>query len=133
MHPAGATAGSRTLDRMVHNINMVSDRVSDLILALEEERLSDPSGRSAISMLDTAAEVTSEAKALLPALVENARSAGATWADIAHALGHKDGISAPGDINPQQPVDDGEVMPPATGAGANRCHGGLPAGHYGCA
>lgn len=86
---------------MVHNTSSVNERVWDLITSIEDERFADPSDaaatkppRTAVSALQVATEVITEAKGTLQVLVQRALSNGATWAQVAKALGLKNASSA---------------------------------------
>jgi hypothetical protein len=86
---------------MVHNTSSVNDRVWDLIASVEDERFADPSDaastkppRTAVSALQVATEINTAAKAALQPLVDRALLGGATWAQIAKALGLKNASSA---------------------------------------
>lgn len=86
---------------MVHNMRGVDDRVWELITFLEDERFSDPSdttatkpSRTAVSALQIAAQIIAETKSTLQILVDRALINGATWAQIAEALGLKNASSA---------------------------------------
>jgi hypothetical protein len=86
---------------MVHNTSSVSDRIWELIASLEDEQFADPSDtsatnppRTAVSALQVAAHINAAAKAALQPLVDRALLGGATWAQIAKALGLKNASSA---------------------------------------
>lgn len=86
---------------MVHKTSSVNDRVWDLITSLEDEQYADPSDsratkppRTAVSALHIAAQIITEAKGTLQILVDRAILNGATWAQIAEALGLKNASSA---------------------------------------
>jgi DNA-binding transcriptional MerR regulator len=85
---------------MVHKMDS-GDRVLHLIEALEDEQFAEPSDtrselppRTATSAISVAVAVTSEVKDILQVLVDQALKNGATWAEIAKALGLANASSA---------------------------------------
>lgn len=78
---------------MVHRMDS-DGRVLQLIKTMEDELVSDPSdplselpNRTPVSALQAAARVASEVKDVIQVLVDEAITNGATWAEIADALG----------------------------------------------
>lgn len=85
---------------MVHNMDS-EGRVLQLIETLEDERFSDPSDaqsalphRTATGALQIAADVRTKINDIIQDLVERAIANGATWAEVATALGLKNASSA---------------------------------------
>ncbi len=86
---------------MVHNTDSVAERVRELIEAVEDEHYSDPSDtlsgyppRTATSALEVAADVRATINEIIQHLAERAIANGATWAEVARALGLKNASSA---------------------------------------